>query len=123
MYPPRIGVTASEGCLGSGVGAGFEWMIRGRDREPVSRGGRGLCPLLLHHVRQLMGEEPATRRRAGLVASLAEGYVAPDRVSERPDGPGRLGRPGIRVDAHSAEVVPEAGFEGSTCPFVQRPTR
>ena len=58
-------------------------------------------------MRQLVREQAPALGRRGLVAARPEHDVAPHRVGERVDGPGRLRSPSVGVHAYLAEIVPE----------------
>jgi hypothetical protein len=66
--------------------------------------------LLLHHVRQLMRQQPSTRRRGRRVSTRSKYDMAPHGVSVRLDSSSRLRCAIVGMDPHPAEVVTEARF-------------
>ena len=77
--------------------------------------------LLLHHVRELVGEQPPSARRSGRVAAVAEDDVVPEGVRVRPERTRGRGCGLICVHADGAEVVPEEPFHRGAIRLVQRP--
>ena len=69
-----------------------------------------------------MRQQAAPRRRPGRVAAGAEDDVPAHGVGERLDGARRLGRAGVGVDAHTAEVVAEAPLQRRADGRVERPS-
>ena len=74
-------------------------------------------------MRQLVRQQALTPRRRGLIAALVEHNVLPHGVSERVDGACRLRRVIVGVNAHTAEVVPEARFHERARARIQWPAR
>jgi hypothetical protein len=66
---------------------------------------------LLENVREFVGDEPIAILGSRPVAVLAEHDVAADRVRVGRQRTGGFGGPGVGVDSHPAEVVPEARAE------------
>jgi hypothetical protein len=63
---------------------------------------------LLNYMTQLMGEQPPSLRRLGLVGPWSEDDVAACGVGDRVQAAGRSLRIGPAMDAHVAEILPEA---------------
>ncbi|WDT74180.1 MAG: hypothetical protein MPW16_13035 [Candidatus Manganitrophus sp.] len=69
---------------------------------------------------QLVGEQMPSRRRCRFVAAGGKDDVAPGRVSKRLDLPGGVGRLGIGMHPHPAEVMAETGFHELAGAHIER---
>jgi hypothetical protein len=83
-----------------------------------------LAPTLLHDMGELMRQDALSRVRPGLILSRSKHDVRSHRVRQRVHGLCRRGRLSIRVNLHTAEIVPEAWFHERACRFIEpRPGR
>ena len=91
-------------------------------RQPVER-----CllrdPALLNDVGQLVGEQFLPVQASRLVLLMREDDIAAHRVGQSIHRTGRFRCPGIRMDAHPAKILAEAGFHETARSRVERLSR
>src|SRR5262249_57567798 len=78
---------------------------------------------LLQRVRQLMRELPISCGGPGRILPLAEHDVPLHRVCQRAYRLRRLRRTSVGMDAHLAEILPEAGLHECAGGLIERPPR
>ena len=116
------------GDLGLGEQRGSRRSVRGGlslDHRRRRHGARRRCPaglrvLLLRDVRQLVGEQPASRAGVGPVLAAGEADPVAVRERARADPLRRLRGRLVRVDADVIEAVTERGAELTRDPARQR---
>jgi hypothetical protein len=74
-------------------------------------------------VDQFVGEEFAPGRRAGPILTGREDNVLPDRVGQGIHRASRLGRPGVGMHAHAAEVPAKTRLKEGSRRGVERLAR
>ena len=101
-----------DNCVGGGIGFAFP-MVVGWAEGRRKAGRLNHACALLHHMGQLMGEQPASRGGQGMV--LALGKINVLSGGERPcaDSPGSLVGRAVRMDADTAEVSAKVRLEVS----------
>jgi hypothetical protein len=77
--------------------------------------------MLLHYVRQFVGEQSSPTAIARRILVRTKGHVVADGVGRRIHRPRRLSRPRVGMDAHAAEVMAEARLHEPARRHVQRP--
>ncbi|HEV8325239.1 MAG TPA: hypothetical protein VG389_26750 [Myxococcota bacterium] len=108
----RLGGGGGSGAGGGGLGGGFNGGgAGGGGGRALQRRARQGARALLHHVRELVGEQALAWRGLGRVLPPCEDDVTAGRESQRADCAGRRVCSTIGVNPHRAEVEAEARLE------------
>ena len=101
---------------------GFASRLPQQNRGPFNR-TNAICGRLLHHVRQLMGDQPSPLVRPRNKPARAKHHLVTHRVGMGIHVPRRFGGSIIRVHPYLTEIVTEARLEEAACGGVKRLAR